>query len=119
MDMIGSIYLEKSMRAWGTPEFKRILVQEITQLDADKLPLQMGLTTGNYVSNTPFTVMVNSVAEAGSFILVKAGVFYQGIIGGCSCTDDPTPISDINEFCEIQLEINKASGFTKIALIQE
>jgi hypothetical protein len=113
------IKLDKSLRAWGTPNFQAVLKHEIEQLGADNLPLQQGLSTGNYVSNTPFTVLVHSVAEMDNVIRVKVGIFYQGIIGGCSCTDDPTPASDINEYCEVRLDIDKASSITALVLATE
>jgi hypothetical protein len=113
------IKLDKSLGAWGTAKFQAVLKQEIEQLGADKLPLQLGLSTGNYVSNTPFTVLVHSVAEMENIIRVKIGIFYQGIIGGCSCTDDPTPASDINEYCEVHLDIDKTSAITSVVLVVE
>ncbi len=111
--------LENSLHAWGTPDFKAILTQEITQLGSDQLPLQQGLSTGNYVSDTPITVSINRVTEMDKLIRVTAGIFYQGIIGGCSCTDDPTPISEINEYCEVQLDIEKTSAITTVTLVAE
>jgi len=44
------------------------------------------------------------------------GVFFQSVIGGCSCTDDPTPASEINEYCEALLEIDKATADTVIMI---
>lgn len=111
--------LNKAMQAWGTPGFKDILKQEIAQLDYTLLPLHQGLSTGNYVSDAPITVAINRVAELEKVIRVTAGIFYQGIIGGCSCTDDPTPVSDINEYCEVQLDIDKASAVTVVVLVEE
>lgn len=113
------VKLEKSLHAWGMPDFKVILKQEIAALKVDQLPLQQGLSTGNYVSDAPFTVAIHSVAEIGNVIRVKAGIFYQGIIGGCSCTDDPTPVSDINEYCEVQLDIDTNSAVTAVVLVIE
>ena len=113
------IKLDKALLAWGTPDFKATLKLEISQLDASQLPLQQGLSTGNYVSDAPFTVTVNTVKEIDNVIRVTAGIFYQGINGGCSCADDPTPASDINEYCEVQLEIDNASALTVITLISE
>lgn len=113
------IRLENSLRAWGTSDFQAVLKQEIAQLDVAQLPLQQGLSTGNYVSDAPITVAIHSVAEMEKVIRVKAGIFYQGIIGGCSCTDDPTPVSDINEYCEVQFDIDKASALTSVALVTE
>jgi len=71
------------------------------------------------VSDAPFTVSVNTVSEVDNFIRVTAGIFYQGIIGGCSCTDDPTPVSDINEYCEVQLDIDNASAITTVTLVTD
>ncbi len=111
--------LDKSLQAWGTADFVAILKQEISQLGVDKLPLQQGLSTGNYVSDAPITVSIFSVTGMENIIRVKAGIFYQGVIGGCSCTDDPTPISDINEYCEVQLDIDKSNANTKVELVRD
>jgi len=108
--------LDKSLAAWGTAAFKAVLQQELVQLGAQHLPLQQGLATGNYVSDAPLTVLIHRVTETATMLQVSAGIFYQGIIGGCSCTDDPTPVSDINEYCEVQLEIDKVSAIATVTL---
>ena len=113
------IILRRALSAWGTPDFQAILKQEIAQLRAGQLPLQQGLSTGNYVSDAPLTVLIHSVAEVENILRVRAGIFYQGIIGGCSCADDPTPGSDINEYCEVQMDIDRASAITKVALLAD
>lgn len=113
------IRLDKALRAWGTPEFATIFKQEITQLGAGQLPLQQGLSTGNYVADEPVTVAINSIVELENVIRVNAGVFYKGIIGGCSCADDPTPNSEINEYCEVQFDIDKVTAATSVALVQQ
>jgi hypothetical protein len=113
------IQLDKALRAWGTPDFKAVLEQEVIQLGADQLPLQQGLSTGNYVTADPITVAINSVAELENVIRVRAGIFYQGVIGGCSCADDPTPTSEINEYCEVQLDIDKTTAATAVALVTQ
>lgn len=113
------IRFDKALRAWGAPEFEAVLKQEVAQLDAGQLPLQQGLSTGNYVSDAPITVSVNRVTELENIIRVTAGVFYQGVIGGCSCTDDPTPVSEIHEYCEVQLDIDRATGIVEVALVRD
>jgi hypothetical protein len=110
------IRLDKVLSAWGTPVFADVLKQEIAQLGADNLPLQQGLSTGNYVAAKPIAVAIHSVVELESLIRVKAGIFYNGVIGGCSCADDPTPASEINEYCEVQLDIDKATSIAVITL---
>jgi hypothetical protein len=110
------IRLDKTLRAWGTPDFEAVLRQEIAQLGADHLPLQQGLSSGNYVIDSPITVAINHVAEMENNIRVRAGIFYQGVLGGCSCADDPTPTGETNEYCEVQLDIDKITSETTIAL---
>lgn len=111
------IRLENALRAWRTPDFVETLKQEIMQLGPDRLPLQQGLSFGSHVADTPITVMISSVVEREDVIRVRAGIFYQSIIAGCSCADDPTPISELNEYCEVQLDINKSSANTGITLV--
>jgi len=111
------VRLDKALHAWGTPDFEAVLKQEIAQLRADQLPLQQGLSTGNYVTAEPVSVMINSVAEMENIIRVRAGIFYQGVLGGCSCADDPTPTSESNEYCEVQLDIDKTTAETAVTLI--
>ena len=43
--------------------------------------------------------MLLSASEDAGLLRVKAGIFYTGIIAGCSCADDPTPIDELNEYC--------------------
>jgi hypothetical protein len=111
------IRLDRSLRAWGTPEFAAVLKQEVAQLGADGLPLQRGLTIGSHVTDDPVTVVINSVDETERAIRVRAGIFYQSVIAGCSCDNDPTPVSENTEYCEVQLDIDKASAATAIALL--
>lgn len=115
--MMNVIRLNKSVLAYHTPDFNETLKQEIVALGADVLPLQQGLSTGNYVSDAPVTLMISSVVEVGNLIRVKVGIFYQGVIGGCSCTDDPTPVSDINEYCEVVIDIDKSTALATVVLV--
>ena len=110
------ILLTKALKAWGTADFRNILKAEIEQLDASQLPLQQGLTTGSYaVANKP-EVMIISASEGKNVVRVKAGIFFTGIIAGCSCADDPTPVDEQNEYCEVLLDIDRATGETRVIL---
>jgi hypothetical protein len=109
--------LDKALNAWGSPDFVDTLKQEIAQSGAEHLPLQQGLTNGNYVTADPITVIINSVAEMENIIRVKAGICYRGVLGGCSCADDPTPNGESNEYCEVQLDIDKATAVAAVALV--
>lgn len=109
--------LEKTLSAWGRPDFEAILKQEVEQLGVDQLPLQQGLSSGNYALAEPVTATILDVAELEKVIRVKAGIFFSSVIGGCSCADDPTPVDKIDEYCEIRLDIDKSTAATTVALV--
>ena len=111
--------LSSALNAWGTPEFNAILIQEIEQLTIDQLPLQQGLSTGSHALDSRLRAMIISVADEGNFIRARAGLFYSGVIAGCSCADDPTPVNEENEYCEVQLDIDKATAATTVVLLAE
>lgn len=113
------IRLTKSLNAWGNPDFRDTLKAEIKQLGAEQLPLQQGLSTSSYALDDKLDAMIISVAEEAHFIRAKAGIFYAGIIAGCSCADDPTPVEEQAEYCVVQLEINKKTAETTVALVAE
>jgi len=113
------IRLAQSLKAWGTPHFEAILKHEIAQVDADLLPLQQALSTTSHVTGSPRTVRIIRVVDGGGTIRVKAGIFYSGIIAGCSCADDPTPIDEHNEYCEVELAIDTNTAETVVTLVQE
>jgi hypothetical protein len=111
--------LSQSLNAWGTPEFVAVLKQELEQLGADRLPLQQGLSASSVALDDPISVMITGVAEDSGFIHVRAGIFYSGIIAGCSCADDPTPVSENNEYCEVRIDIDKATAEATISLLAD
>lgn len=111
--------LNKTLDAWQTPRFKDVFKAEIEQLDATLLPLQQALAQGNYAKDSDFSVMVLSVADEPDSIRAKTGIFYRGMIIGCSCADDPTPIDEHTEYCELQFDINKKTAETTVTLLPE
>ena len=113
------IRLTKTLNAWGTPDFKDILKKEIEQMGADQLPLQQGLSTGSYAIDSKLNAMIIGVSEGADFIYVKAGIFYSGVIAGCSCADDPTPVNEESEYCVVRLDINKSTAETTATLLAE
>lgn len=113
------IRLTTSVDAWGTPDFTEVLKKEIEQMDAGQLPLQQGLSASSYALDDKFSVMIMNVSEEAGFIHAKAGIFYSGIIAGCSCADDPTPTSELNEHCEVRIDINKKTAETTIVLLPD
>ena len=108
--------LPQSRAAWNTPGFDAVFKREIEQLDAELLPLQQGLTGTSSVADAPFTVLLLRATAAGDCLRVKAGIVYAGILGGCSCADDPTPLEAQPEYCELWFDIDLRSGATDVRL---
>ncbi len=113
------IQLSQSLNAWESPAFDSILKQEIAQLGVGQLPLQQGLSTSSIALDDKLEVMIISVIEEAGLLRIKAGLFYSGIIAGCSCADDPTPTDVQNEYCIVRLDIDKKTAETTVTLLAE
>lgn len=102
--------LTKALDAWGSESFKAVLRKEIEQLSHHELPLQQGLSHSSQVSDEPFQAVILRVDETPQQILATASLFYSGVVAGCSCADDPTPIDTVTECCTLEIRIDKASA---------
>lgn len=112
------IRLTKSLQAWGMPNFEAVLKEELEEIGRDLLPLQQGLATTSHVTESPHKVMIINVTDEADMLRVKAGIFYSGMVIGCSCADDPTPISEQSEYCEVQFAIDKKTAETTVVLLE-
>jgi hypothetical protein len=112
-------HLPKTLRALHSPDVESVLRLELEQLDARELPLQQGLTRGSHVGDDPFRVVAIGVSDDEACVRAKIGVFYMGIIAGCSCADDPTPVEGLQEYCELLVEIDKESAEANVTLLSE
>lgn len=113
------IQLHNVIKAWGTTDFNDALKTAIETMDATHLPLQQGLTISSYALDNKIRAMILKVSDDPHFIHAKAGIFYTGIIAGCNCADDPSPVDENNEYCEVLLAINKQTGETSVQLATE
>lgn len=109
--------LSLSLQAWNTKDFNAILKKEICSLDPDYLPLQQGLSHSSYANGDNLSVSILKIENENNSLSVKAGLFYTGIIAGCNCADDPTPVDENNEYCEVLFSINKKTAETTVSLI--
>lgn len=109
--------LPLSLQAWSSDSFEATFKREICSLDADLLPLQQGLEHSNYAVSDKLAVIILSAEQAGTNINIKAGLFYNGIVAGCNCADDPTPVDETNEYCEIFICIDQGTSNSTIELI--
>lgn len=114
-----TLRFQKALDAWGTPGFEAALKQEIEQADPALLHLQQALSIGSHVTDGSVSSMIIRVHADEGAIHVKAGIFYTSIIAGCSCADDPTPISENNEYCEMLFDIDQVTGEARVKLLEE
>jgi hypothetical protein len=112
-----TISFARALAAYGRDNFEGILKQEIEALGVDGLPLVKGLSGSNYVVGDKLQAMIISVTADARHVRVKAGIFFAGILTGCSCADDPTPVGEQNEYCELMFEIDRTSARATVALL--
>jgi hypothetical protein len=108
------IRFPRALTARQSASFNAIVKDEIESLDIDLLPLQQGLSRTSHVSTARVSATILRVENEASGIRVKAGLFYAGIIAGCSCADDPTPVDELVEYCEVWFEIDGATAEVNI-----
>jgi hypothetical protein len=111
--------LNGSLGAWNTPEFNSVFKDEIRRLGATALPLQQGLSRSSHVSGDSLEAVVLGVSEDAQYIRVKAGIFFEGVIAGCSCADDPSPVDEQTEYCVLLFDIDRQTADTVVTLIEE
>lgn len=105
-----SLCLNRTLAAWGTDAFRQTCKSELEQLAVTQLPLQQALRIGSHVVDKPLGAMVIATRESDSHLEVKAGIFFTSLIAGCSCADDPTPVEEQNEYCEMTFHIDKLTA---------
>lgn len=112
------ICLPATRDAWGTPDFEGVAKREIAALDPAALPLQRALAVSSHVAAQPIQATILAAGTDAGRLRVKAGIFYSGIIAGCSCTDDPTPMSEQAEYCVLRLDIDPATAEATVTLLE-
>jgi len=102
---------------WGSDNFDVEFKLLANKLTTHELPLQKGLSHSSIALDKNInTIIINTTKEDG-YIKVKAGIFYFGVIAGCNCSDDPSPIDMQNEYCEVLFDINSKTGHASVTLV--
>ena len=109
---------ERALTAWGSADFATVLKQELADA-VESLPLQQGLAVGNQIVEAPIAAVIHHADATEKVLRVKAGIFYASVIAGCSCADDPTPVSENTEYCVVQLEIDRRTAIITVNLLDE
>lgn len=110
-----TLRLPESLAAWGTPDFPAALKREL-EANAALLPLQKALAGSSAVAGDKIEVMVIASDADAECIRAKVGVFFSGIVSGCSCADDPTPVEAQNEYCELLVDIDRRTAAAEVRI---
>ena len=112
------IIFSKSLDAWNSPDFAAVFKADVCKLEAEQLPLQAALAHSSHVSESAIDPVVLNASETNDAIRVVTGIFYAGIIASSCCADDPTPVCEQTEYCELQFDISKATAEVSILLLE-
>lgn len=113
------ICLPRTASAWGGLDFEAVLKAELAAVGAAALPLQGGLRRGSVVVEAPVEVMFLSARERGGRLRIRVGVFYAGILAGCGCADDPTPVEAEPEYCVLMLDLERGTGRGRVWQVED
>ena len=111
------ISLPQSHLAADMDNLESIFLAEITSIDHHQLPLQKALEHSSYVSDDAIKPVILNIDRSDQHLVIRAGIFYQGIIAGCQCADDPGPLETQNEYCQLEFSIDKKSGEVQVFLL--
>lgn len=100
------IRLPLALAAWGGDAFAPALKAEVQALGPAALPLHRLASTGHAL-DTRVSVTLIASRESDETIVARLGVFFEEILPGCSCGDEPEAQP---AYGELVLRIDKATG---------
>ncbi|MGC8508756.1 MAG: hypothetical protein ACP5GC_04220 [Thiomonas sp.] len=114
-----SLRLPAACAAWTQPDFQAVLLAELQQAGALVRPLQQGIARGSHALTDDVCLMVLQRNETAEHLQIRAGLSYFSIIPGCACEADPTPMSEVPEYVELQIDIHRADAATSLQLLAD
>jgi hypothetical protein len=112
------IHLPATVGAWDTPDFVALLKRELAA-QAAALPLQRAVATSSVALDDSIEIMLLAAEATPDRIIARVGVFFAGVVAGCGCADDPTPLESQPEYCELSLMIDRTSTAADVALASD
>lgn len=106
-------HLPKTLAAWPDGELVTILNEELAAADPAWLAPERLLARGSHVVSRPRFIILGSQAD-DKRVTLHLGVFFQSVIAGCACADDPTPEDRIEEYGELRLTLDRHDAHAEI-----
>lgn len=114
-----SVHLPAACAAWMQPDFQSVLLAELRQSGVLVGALQRGITRGSHALADDVCLIVLQRSETAERLQVRAGLSYFSIIPGCACEADPTPMSELPEYVELQIDIQRADGAATLDILDD
>lgn len=111
------ISLPRARAAWGGADFAATLKAELEALPHAALPLQAALAYASAVADEPIVALVAGAEADAHRIHARVVILYAGVIAGCNCADDPSPIDSRPERCELRVEIDRIDAGARFHLL--
>ena len=96
-----------TLSLWPTDAFVPSLKRELERLRAGSLPLVGATVLSGHVEDAPVVASVLSAEEHSRSVQARVGVFFNEVLAGCSCGDDPIMQP---AYCELRVMIDKATA---------
>ncbi len=106
----------ESLKNWKSGAFPRVLKNEIERLAPGSLPLHEGTSQGGYVDDSEIAVTIINCVDRECCIEAKVGIFFNEVVGGCSCGDEPSAGS---AYCEVQVSIDKTTADVTFTVVED
>jgi hypothetical protein len=96
---------------------KPALKADLECLQAGELPLQQALRLGGTALTDNLQPMPLHTRRQGMHFTVVFELFFDSIIAGCQCADDPGPVNRLAESARLEILLDTRSSEARISLI--
>lgn len=96
---------DQAFQYWETPDFKPYCLAQLKAF-VDELPLGQCCMHSSVIDPESVSFRMISTQRQDTSIGLKIGVFFEELLSGCACSDDPSQaMIRENGYCEMQLLI--------------
>jgi hypothetical protein len=105
---------DSALGDWGSDAFAETLKHEIEGLEPGILPLLQGSSRGGVPDEREIKAMLLQASEGPDSIQARVGIFFNEILAGCSCGDEPM---SLQSYCEMQVDIDKSTAEASFSVL--
>lgn len=110
-----NLKFNRAIRALGEKSFESAFLQEAIA-QSNLLPLHKACHSGGVVKDGSVSISVLSVDEDQGFIKVKTQIFFDEVVGGCNCNDDPF---EQVQMCEALFLLNEEDAQSEFVMLHD